>query len=112
MLSLNLSELNFSKKQWGKKKENLNSFLPGKFTRRDRASRAAEVFDLLGRFTPITTGIKLDLSDLSLRGLDWDDQIPNNLISQKQYCGLSTKKGNKLSDVLDNGVWVNGHNVS
>ena len=33
LLSFNLSELNFSKKQWGTKKENLNSFLPGKFTR-------------------------------------------------------------------------------
>ena len=82
LLSLNLSELNFSKKQQGKKKENLHSFLPGKFTQRDCASRAAEVFDLLGWFTPITAGIKLDLRELSLRGLDWDDQIHNDLISQ------------------------------
>ena len=40
------------------------------------------MFDLLGRFTPITAGIKLDLSELSLRSLDWDDQVPNDLISQ------------------------------
>ena len=39
------------------------------------------MFDLLGRFTPITAGIKLDLRELSLRGLDWDDHIPNNLMS-------------------------------
>ena len=47
LLSLNLSALNFSKKQRGKKNENLSSFLPKKFTRRDCASRSAEVFDLL-----------------------------------------------------------------
>ena len=40
------------------------------------------MFDWLGRFTPITAGIKLDLRVLSLRGLDWDDPIPNDLISQ------------------------------
>ena len=48
MLSLNLGALNFSKKQRGKKVESLNGVLPEKFTRRDCAGRAAEVFDLLG----------------------------------------------------------------
>ena len=40
------------------------------------------MFDLFGRFTPITAGIKLDLSELSLTSLDWDDEVPNDLISQ------------------------------
>ena len=82
MLSLNLSELNFSKKHWGKKSENLSGILPEKFTQRHCASRLAEVFDLIGRFTPITAVIKLDLSELSLRGLDWDSIIPYDLVPQ------------------------------
>ena len=38
-----------------------------------------EVFDPLGRVAPITGGIKLDVSDLHLLHLNWDDQIPDNL---------------------------------
>ena len=60
----------------------MSGILPEKFTRRDCASRTAEVFDLIGRFTPITAGIKLDLSELSLRGLDWDSIIPYDLVPQ------------------------------
>ena len=62
----------------------MNRFLPENFTRRDCASRTAKVFDLLGRFTPITAGIKSDLSELSLRSLDWDDDVPNGKITSKQ----------------------------
>ena len=82
MLSLNLGALNFSKKHRGKKVEGLNEIMPENFTRRDCAGRAAEVFDLLGRFTPIIAGIKLDLSELSLKGLGWDDTIPVDLVPQ------------------------------
>ena len=82
LLLLNVSDLNFSKKHRGKKKESFTGILPGKFTRRNCAGRAAEVFDLVGRFTPITAGIKLDLNELCLRGLDWDDVIPDDLVNQ------------------------------
>ena len=63
------------KKHRGKKPEN-----EWNFTR--KISRAAEVFDLIGRFTPITARIKLDLSELSLRGLNWDNIIPDDLVPQ------------------------------
>ena len=82
LISLNITSLNFSKKHRGKKTENLNNVIPEKFTRKDCAGRVGEVFDLIGRFTPITAGFKLDLSELSLRGLDWDDNVPPDLVIQ------------------------------
>ena len=48
-------------------------------TRRQCVGKIAEVFDLLGKFTPITAGFKLDLRELVNRKLDWDDKIPNEL---------------------------------
>ena len=72
-LSLNLNEINFSKKIRGKRSA---SYL----TVSQDVSVPGEVFDLLGRFTPITACFKLDLSDLSKRRLDWDDSIPNELM--------------------------------
>ena len=80
LLGLNISELNFSKKKRGKKSPKLSGILPERFTRRDCGGRVAEVFDLIGRFTPITAGMKLDISELSLRGLDWEDLVPEDLV--------------------------------
>ena len=53
---------------------------PDNFTRRGCAGRVAEVFDLLGKLTPITAAFKLDLSELAKRNLDWDDVIPDDLV--------------------------------
>ena len=39
----------------------------------------AEVFDPLGRITPITAAFKLDLRNLVMCNLNWDDEIPVNL---------------------------------
>ena len=63
VLSLNIGEWNFGKKNRGKKSTQLDGLLPDKFTKRDCAGRIAEIFDLLGKFTPITTGLKLVLSE-------------------------------------------------
>jgi len=41
--------------------------------------KVAEIFDLTGRITPITAHMKLDLSVLVKRKLDWDDVIPDDL---------------------------------
>ena len=79
LLFLNIDKLNFNPKHRGKKAPNFGE-LPERFTRKDCASRAAEVFDILGRFTPIIAGIKLDLRELCLRELDWNDFIPEDLI--------------------------------
>lgn len=81
LLSLDISCLNFSKKRRGKKSEESNNYIPEKFTRKNCAGRVGEVYDLLGRFTPITAGLKLDLNVLCRRGLDWDDPIPPDLVS-------------------------------
>ena len=37
------------------------------------------MFDLIGRVTPITAGLKMDLRDLTRRKLDWQDKIPDDL---------------------------------
>ena len=51
-------------------------------TRRQCASRIGEIFDLNGRFAPLVAEFKLDLRELCLRSLDWDDEIPEDLISK------------------------------
>ena len=79
-LSLDISDLNFARKQRGKKPINSSTgTIPSKLTRRDCVSKVSEIFDLTGKTTPVTAAMKLDLHDLVLRGLDWDDVIPDNL---------------------------------
>ena len=43
-------------------------------------SKVAEVFDLVGKATPITCSLKLDLRTLVNRKLDWDDKNPSDLM--------------------------------
>ena len=78
-ISLNIGELNFAKKKRGKKSSGVLGVIPDSFTRKDCAGKVAEVYDLLGKVTPITAGWKLDLTVLTKRKLDWDDQIPDDL---------------------------------
>ena len=54
-------------KQRGKKPNKLTDEIPNDFTRRDCAARVAEVFDLLGKVTPVICGRKLDLRELVVR---------------------------------------------
>ena len=74
MISLNISELNFGKKSRGKKPKDLKGVVPEKFTKRNCVGKVAEVFDILGKVTPITAGMKLDLREISKRKLDWDEE--------------------------------------
>ena len=39
----------------------------------------AELFDPLGKVTPIISGMKLDIHELHARKLEWDDRIPDDL---------------------------------
>ena len=71
MVSLDIGELNFAKKQIGK--------TPLNPTRRQCVSKVAEMFDLIGKITPVTATMKLDLHTLVERGLSWDDRIPDDL---------------------------------
>lgn len=78
-ISLNIKELNFAKKKRGRKSTLTLGVVPEELTRRDCVGKVAEVFDLIGRVTPITAGMKMDLRDLTRRKLDWDDKIPDDL---------------------------------
>ena len=53
--------------------------VPEVLTRRDCVGKLSEIFDPLGRVTPITRGIKVDINELTSRKLDWDDKIPDDL---------------------------------
>ena len=79
LISINVSELNFAKKNRGRKPQDRKGIIPEKITKRNCVSKVAEIFDPLGRVTPLTSGLKLDLNELTLRKLDWDDQIPEDL---------------------------------
>ena len=57
----------------------MNDQIPKAFTKRDCVGKVAEVFDLLGKDTPITSGLKCDLMSVTQRKLDWDDKVPNDL---------------------------------
>jgi hypothetical protein len=43
---------------------------------------AARVFDHLGLATPVTANLKLDIHDLCVRKLDWDDPAPPELLDR------------------------------
>ena len=79
-LMLNIKdELNFSRKIRGKKSVVHVGEIPDNLTRRDCVGKVAEIFDPLGKVTPITCGFKLDVNELSRRKLDWGDTIPDDL---------------------------------
>ena len=78
-LSLKIGELNFGKKARGKKPGKKYGLVPKDFIRRTCVGKVAEIFDLLGKVTPLTCGMKLDLRELSTRKFECDDKIPNDL---------------------------------
>ena len=67
------------KKIRGRRPAGSEEGIPDKLTRRQCVSKVAEVYDLVGKLTPITAAMKLDLHELVLRRLDWDDIIPDEL---------------------------------
>jgi len=52
------------------------------FTRRNLLGKVAAVYDPLGLVTPITSRLKLDLHDLCVENLGWDDQIPDSYLEK------------------------------
>ena len=79
MVSLDIGEFNFAKKQRGKKPVQGRNTISFNLTRRQCVSKVAKEFDLTGKITPITTTMKLDLHNLVERGLSWDDRLPDDL---------------------------------
>ena len=53
--------------------------VPKKLTRRICASKVGENWDFTGLITPLTATWKLDIHDLVVRKLNWDDEIPETL---------------------------------
>ncbi|XP_066920339.1 uncharacterized protein [Clytia hemisphaerica] len=80
VITLDVGGLNFAKKSRGKKPITPDSKqIPVNLTRRQCVAKVAEVYDITGKITPITAGMKLDLHQLIERGLSWDDCIPDDL---------------------------------
>ena len=75
VLNLNIRDQNLSVTKRNKASKS-------ELTRRSCASRVGEIFDLNGRFAPLIAEFKLDLHELCTRKLDWDDNIPDDLISK------------------------------
>ena len=72
-LSLKIGDQRFGKKVRGKRPPE-KYFKTDGFSRTDCAARVGEIFDLPGRFAPLTAGFKLDLRDI--KDLNWDDNVP------------------------------------
>ena len=80
VVSLCVSELNFSKKKRGKKSTSTSGVVPAKLTRKNCASRTGEIYDLGGKVAPLVGMFKVDLHELSsLHNLKWADSIPDSL---------------------------------
>ena len=77
--SLKVPELNFGKKQRGKKSQNTVGVIPENLTMKNCVSVTYEIFDPPGRVAPLVSGFKIDISELHMRKLDWDDVLPDNL---------------------------------
>ena len=60
-------ELNFAQKKRGRKSTLTLDVVPEELTRRDCVGKVVEVFDLIGRVTPITAGLKMDLNKAKAR---------------------------------------------
>ena len=63
MLPLDISELNFTKKQHRKKPAQHQNQIPEKLIRRHSVAKVAKIFDLTGKITPSTAALKMDLHD-------------------------------------------------
>ena len=68
MVSLDIAELNFVKKERGKKPVEERSIISFNLTRRQCVSKVAKVFELTGKMTPFTVKAKLDQPTLVEKG--------------------------------------------
>ena len=78
VLMFDIKGLNFAKKKRGKKPES-DGTIPERLCRRQCAGKVGELFDIVGKVTPLTAHMKLDLRQLSRHELLWDDPIPHEL---------------------------------
>ena len=78
LFGLNIKEVNFAKKVRGKKSETIKE-VPKDLTKRHCAAKTGEVFDFNGLVVPLVGPIKVDLHELTVRKLNWDDVLPDFL---------------------------------
>ena len=79
LLQLAVGPLNFAKKYRGKRQVTEDSRkIPDKITKRICTGKSGEVFDVSGLVAPLVATFKLDIRDLIIAGLGWDDEIPDN----------------------------------
>ena len=65
LIALNMGKLIFTKKQRGRKPGDTG--IPERLTRRHCVSKVSEIYDIVGKMTPITATMKLDLHELVKR---------------------------------------------
>ena len=86
VISINVKELFFGKVDRGRLPPpvsgDLATALSKTFTRRTLVAKVASIFDPLGYATPITSRIKLDLSQITELKTSWDQKLPEPFIGQ------------------------------
>ena len=109
MLEVPFPPLHFSKKVRGRlvvgtevfdgcMLEEMEKFVPRKLTRRMIFSKNGAVFDILGKFVPITIGLTLDLREAVKQTEAWDDAVPDELRGKwvQNFLRLEKLKGIKF----------------
>ena len=79
--------LHFGKKQRGKLRENtkifdgefgdMDQFVPKNLSRRQVASKMASFYDLMGKFSPLLSGLKADMREVVKNNTGWDGFLNN-----------------------------------
>ena len=86
ILGIDIKDLYFGKSKRGVLPElvsgNIRDALQRNFTRRNLLGKVAGIYDPIGLVTPITSRLKLDLHDLCLENLDWDDNVPDSYLEK------------------------------
>ena len=86
LIGIDIKELFFGKAKRGVLPPvvsgDIGEALRANFTRRNLLGKVAAVYDPLGLVTPITSRLKLDLHDLCVENLGWDDQVPDSYLEK------------------------------
>ena len=120
LLEVPVPKLHFSKKLRGRllvgtqvfegnMHEDLDKFVPQQLTRRMIFSKKASLFDILGKFVPVDTKLKLDLRKAVQSTQGWDDPVPpelrskwvDNFMMLEKLRGIRFKRAKMPEDALD-----------
>ncbi len=86
LIGLDIKPLYLGKSKRGKLppfiEGNLAEALWAMFTKRIITGKVASTFDPIGIFVPVTSSLKLDLSEICKLKVDWDDKLPASLLDK------------------------------